>query len=875
MLVGGGFRSHQLGPIYFHVPTARCHLQRSSRDLFIYTKFKMIHPLLASLTILLLFDHAKAGDVNIYPCNDKYDRIQGNRGFLSITRNISTCGFRTQDDNHFLALRLDNLKLKAGDKLEIKPDRPTDNTKSIYQPPFQPGYLVSGIEEPTLTFTFNGTDGTTMLVEFVQDLTSLPISADNSNDLNIQLLGLNDVKLEVYKTIQDTIHLQLEGAKMSDNSLGHALISTPNVLLPIASEQGQSFRLRTSTVLSNCSGTFTDSKEDTHEITGPDARLLNQTYKCVNLFKTTLGEQAHYEASFDNFLGMVDLDDQLILEDGTGSDTSLSIIKSKSGDYLGRSYNFRGQNLAVIYESPRVVSPSQVQFKLSIRAKASGGIINKQGALVFPKGGRVRYILQPDSQQYAAIEISNQLKLQDANLTISSENTPAATFAENTLLPPIVMLKDPNLPMVLDFDGKSFSKLAGSIKFKSLVSGCHSLTSSDHGHFSVTTGNSTCYWTIASNKKVNLMINNNDLGPLGCLTIQALSGGKPLYSKCNLGSSEILPIFTLSQCYVNVSLSQSGKNFDATLFPASEAVQSDLGDRKEISSPGYPQSYAWSSETETIALNATGKNYLLTFADVDIRAGEKFLIGNQELDIIKGDYPLSNISTSLTIKRSADTNDYSFHRGFKVLIRNFDRILMADMSKKRFVSGPNVTSLFVKLSSPGPTATEFGKFISFNISFASPPQNFSLLTYDDRSMKGHLITSTNYSGSTTSDTLLIVYTPEKPNSILPEMIVDYSTKSCVTADHICDNFTRCVPQAKLCKGISYCEDGSDLRVVCSDGPAPAPRIVETGVSGVTVFILSVLMLTLGAVSAIFGPDLFKLLENRFRSGQYTTFTSTE
>lgn len=206
----------------------------------------------------------------------------------------------------------------------------------------------------------------------------------------------------------------------------------------------------------------------------------------------------------------------------------------------------------------------------------------------------------------------------------------------------------------------------------------------------------------------------------------------------------------------------------------------------------------------------------------------------------------------------------------------FDYIIEADTTKQEITTPVNSTSVLVKISSPSQKATSFGKRVQYNVTIGASSHNYHYGVHDSRSVNSPSLG--NHSGVTTSDSLMIVYRlTDNGNATLPEMKIQYNFLDChPETDVICDDFTRCVPNEMLCKGIGYCVDSSDLKISCnSTGTIPVPKIIEQGLGGMAVFFLCVFMLILGAIGALYGPDLYKTLESRFRSGHYSTFTSVE
>lgn len=837
----------------------------------------MIHHILTFLLLSTTISYTLASEFNCSPSNDHVDAISGT---LVINQTLKSCGFTARDNSSFFAFRTDDLNLRVGDSLILKPKKDGEQEHKFYAP-LDVGYVVSGLLEPIIEFKFNQTDNALLsTARFVQNEPVLSINADINNNFVIVPVEIKSIKLNIIKSIADSVHLEVIGAKLEGTTLTHMLINESNITVPLEFEGNNTVRIRTSSVYSKCSGAYKDVSETSHELNGPDASLLKKPYQCVNIFKFNSVEQnAHYEADFKNFIDLVDSDDELILDDGS-SDSRYAILKSEANSYAGQLVAFKGKELAVIYNSPRFLSASKIQFKLTVQAKNHGGIVvAPETVLNFPPStsGGLRYELRPQSQEFASIRVANDFKLLNANLTISSSGKLLTRFLENAKLPPVVASNEKNVPLILEFSAKSFNKLDKSITFKSLRSTCHKTSPGVQGGFSaVGPEKEPCYWTVGSSENLKLKVDYNDLSPNGCLTIQPMFEDKPIFDKCNLSSTDVLPTFDLNQVYVVVKLPSNNTRLDASLSNSQYKAQAILDPTEEvlISSPSYPVSYEWSNKQQVYAINGTGKNYLMTVNDVDIRKGEKLLVNNIQVNSSSFDTIYSNTTVNVTIVRSSASKDFDQHRGFNLTALRFDRVITTDSTSNRTSTPLNVTSILLKISSPGKRGS-FGKKIVYNITSAD--KTFDFLLYDGRSIKSYSMNVTEkLKGLTTSDTLFLTYRASKPNVTLPVLTIDYSfVNNCnSTFDHLCDNFTRCVSKDKLCQGVLYCDDKSDIKR-CKAGPTPQPEIREVGLSGFGVFILSVFMVSLGVVSALYGPGLFKTLEDRFRSGQYTTFSSVE
>lgn len=820
------------------------------------------------LLLALLVVHSSADD---FTCSEPITRVDASQGSLIIPRKGKSCGFVAQDNSQVFAIRIDDLKLRAGDSLTIKSVRTTTNF--TFTPPFNAGYFFSGLTETQFMFSFRTTDESTTRTEFLQNKPVLPLDGDINNDFEVTPVSLKTITLSFTKTIANLVHVEVIGAKISNNPLGHILVKESSLDIPIEFQDNQIARIRTSPALESCSNTFADDKEQQHEITGPDAKDTSKKYKCVNIFKSTLPSPAHYQADFKNFIDLNSPTDKLTLSDG-GSDSPMHISHSDAKSYVGQIVTFDGPYLLVIYESLLDSSKSQIQFRLTVELKAQGGILRKDGAITLPATGQVRYVLKPDPEKYALIELTKAPKLQGVSLNVSADGEIIAEFEDGFTLPPVVALNKLGQAMVLDFSGKSFDKLKDAINFKQVEKHCHATSTRFFHGFSVADTEGTCYWTISSKEPVAV---NFDIVNLPtsktCLQIRRLTDDKPFFHQCHLDQTLVLPSFNISQASVQVDLTKESR-IQAALSPSQDQlVTLELNNSFSIISSGYPASYGIYPENSQYSLYSNKKVHVITPFDVDIRAGENLLINNNPL---LEDVVIRNTTAIITLSRPKLPTDFGIHRGYKLTVFRFDQVDEADSNKTQLKSTDKLTSYLAKISFPSADKKTFGKMVSYNITFASTG-SYQVAVYDDRSLAGRSVVSSTemFHGTTTSDTLLISYSTSKPNTTLPIMTVDYLQVECGKSGHVCDSNTRCVPVEKLCKGVSYCKDLSDLKEVCSAGPAPEPKVIETGVGGITVFILCVLMLSLGIVVALYGPDLYRAFESRFRSGQYTTFSSTE
>lgn len=825
--------------------------------------YRLSLALLLSVVINILGVQS-ATDVKVYECTDSKDfvRLDDPTGIIKLTKNVKECRFKTKDNTSLLAIRTDNLALEKNETIQFSSNGETPT----FSAPFHNGWIINGFKEPELIFNMVNLDKSIMFIEYIQD-SSIPFDVDVIDYATLKPSNIEKVDLLVKKTINNTIHLDIDSE--------HTLIKENQQTIPITFNKDNNIIIKSSIALETCSGTFDDKFDTTHDISGPDVTNGPQAYECVNIFKTE--NSGHYDVDFKDFLGLVDDADQLVIGN--------TLIKNPQDEnYKKKLISYEGNKLTIIYKSPKRIAPKKFQFKLTVVAREFGGILENQGDLKFANKDQIHFVLRPTIGQYASIQMPANFKLQDVNLKLTS-NSKVVEFGQNIKLPQILALDEQDTDMILDFSGKGLDKLDKKIVFKSLQSHCHKIIQ-EPGDVVSFSGPITepCYWMMASSNNFDLKFDHNDLNPNGCIEIVSQEEDKPIYSKCGLSQNDVLPTFILKQAYINVKLQSKDTRVIASFSSSASKSQITLNpEEKDITivSQGYPVSYPWSAEKQSYTLSGVNKNYLFSIYDVDIRAGEKLNLDSEEInknDLITGDIIRSNVNTTITLSRSSKTSDFNQHRGFKLTAKQFTEVYSANITKNQLITSGNSNDLLIKISAPGTKKDSFGMRLSYNITIKNVDKNSVLSIYDGRTILKHQIVSPSLVGESTSDTLLFVYKNEKAK--LPIATVNYQTIACNTTndDHVCDMFTRCVPKNLICQNPRqfYCDDGSDVKIQCNGNkPIPPPKIIETGLSGIAVFILCMLMLAFGAVGAIYGPDLYKNLENRFRSGQYSTFNSVE
>lgn len=830
------------------------------------TEFKMSNHVF--IVALLLAPLATLVVSDTFHCEEKFKTLNGSSGFLDIKRNQAACGFEADADSMYFAIRTDDLKLYNGESLTINPGESAKNPISITEN-LDPGLALFQMPKVRIEFKLSKLDGSMMRLQFFQSKNSvatLPIDSDKSIQLTIRAYDTGNFNLAFSKSVKDPAHLELTN---SGDTFGHYLMEDSNKTIPVKITNNQPIVVKTTLVRADCSKNYVDETETSHEIVGPDAKVIDGNYKCVNIFTTSMKDQAHFDVNFSNFLDIVDNDDELIIDDGL---QPLKIIRYTAKHYyqLKPNLSFKNQRLAVIYDSPVKAQPRAV-FRLTVSSKAFGGVIDEYRALSLPTKGSARYTLRSqDSDSISALEIKG--KLTGAKMSVRNYENDIIALDGNMFLPPVIAFNEMS-DTYLDFD--IVSKVPATLSYRR-ESNCSGTIFGTSGTISLK-GNNTCYWLIGSSSVLN--IDSHNLQQTNsCLEIHPLDSDKPMLNLCNIDQAKVFPQFSIGPAYLKITLASEISSFDASISQTvNSLIQTSKGQRTIYSSSGYPASYVISNKDDKFSIDAKNKSMVLSVADIDIRTGEKMMVNNVELSgttyLASGDIDISNKLTDVVLKKSPTSNDFDLHKGYSLIVNQYDIIISADMKKTSIQTPKNSTSLLLRISAPQ------SKRLTYNITSLEPKNlNYVMNVTDSKSLLGRRVDDKErLNGTSTSSTILISFETTAPKAVLPEFKIAYSQLACnQTSDHVCDQSTRCVPAEKLCKGKSYCLDGSDSRVPCTSGPIPQPQIITTGgYSGISLFIMSVVMFSLGILATIYGPDLYKSAENRFRSGQYTTFTSTE
>lgn len=715
---------------------------RGTDSLAASSKVSIKMKLLITLFLLAIASQDAVIDAqdNVYNCGDEIK----SSGTLVIPENKAECIFNTADGTLDLMLETDGLLLTVNDTLTITS---VQMGKSFtYAPPFDAGYLHIGgdIVKPTLNFTLKG--GKAMKITFTNDRT-LKISADMNHNFKITSVGgFTDLVLKFDKTVNESVLVELNPPpEDKELILGNHLMSSNSTreIVYAKADKSQVIRVKTTIVNKTCSNSF-DIVDKPVEIVGPDQ--VSFPYECANLFRfgiqnPTQGNylasyitnsderkyiviilytnslydlsEAHFDVDFKNFISLADQDDELIIKDAL---RRIFIDKSSEVTYKGTKISNTGRDLIIMYRSPIVTkNRTPTGLRLTVIPANYGGVVFGSSSIKLPTGTPATYTLIPDESRCAVITSTGIIVSENASLTLSG-----AVFGPNTELPPVIGTSERSKQLTISYSGKKDL----SMQFSSDDNCCHRISSDLSGRFSLIGGQKeACLWTVAPGEEVAIRFDENDLGPNDCVTIQSLTAKVPLYSRCGIKVDEVIPSFVVSQAYVNVSLPTKGSKFSASLTKAPKKLSLyESVDSSSIKSAGYAISYPVMSGNEFYSLNATKKNYLLSVADIDLRTGEKLLVGKAEVNqknlLAVGDLIISNSTVNITLTRPPIPTDFSLHKGVKIAITAFDdiQVLNANITTK-------VNNSLIKISSPP------AHRINYNITSAS-----GLKLFDGRSM---------------------------------------------------------------------------------------------------------------------------------------------
>jgi len=807
-----------------------------------------------------------------YICSDKPNPMAPTDKSILIKSGTKSCSILTGTGVTFFGLKTDGLVTSHLNFIDIV------GTGKNVNGSFSPGYLLFWYQNQTISFNFDTPSTSDITLEFLRNPSNVTFSFSVKTDLQIRLFGFESQAKKgeklfdavMSKNIENHGHVIILGSLLQ---FGHYLMTSQPLQVPIKVDQSSTgvIAIKFSPVLPECSKYFAlDAPEKSQEINGP-TNPPSEGYSCLNLFEATFNaKEAHFDVDFANFITFQNSEDILTLNDGKNS---LTIGMADSHDYEKRLINFETKFLSVLYESPGPFQPTRVSFKITVRSKASGGLVTTDRALVLPSSGSSLYTLIPQAGKVASL---NFKKLTGVQMVLWDDMNKKIRLGDKLVLPPSIVAGRPDSKIYLNIS--TVGKVNGDLTFSSLDKSttCGGIFYESAGVMSVKSAQTkTCSWLLGAERSL-LNIDYQAMIPEGCLEIRQLSQSSPVYKKCNVSLDVILPKFQLEPSHVKVTLGQNTTEFEASLsrvVPTFNWIEQS--NQKNITSVGFPINYHWSSQSDTFTLNGVKKSMFISIATLDLRQGEKLLINNKEAsnDLTSSyDYDISNTTATLSLKRSSSTDDFSYHKGFKIVASEFEKYIVADMTKDTVNTPKNLKSVLIKIQGSS------NKRISYNVSLSGPEQDYYMSVIDSRTLVGRQVyEEEKVIGSTTSDTLLVSVTSKKGASI-PALGIQYKQLDCnTTIDHICDNSSRCVPAEKLCKGKVYCQDKSDSKLLCSSGPVPIPppSPVYKGVGGFTVFVLCVLMFTFGALATLYGPDLYKNMEGRLRSGRYTTFSSTE
>lgn len=468
---------------------------------------------------------------------DQPAHLTEDEGQITILTNSTLCIFKSRNDDTFVALKLDDLKLEPGDSLSVSSD---GYPKRTYEPPFDSGYIVTGFPEPKFTISFNNLRNSSFQLSYLE---KPPLKLNAENNIHIHIIPVDCNKTSIQFSTKQLIHLETSNAKLGGLSLKHQLLNSGNSTVDVnfGDDGYMVTELKTSGVLANCSGFHEILPENNTQIIGPNPNAVNQ-YKCVNIFSLTK-PSGHLEADFVNFNGLSDTVDVLILDDGQ---ETLKIDSSNEKSFRNADrYLFRAKNLAVIYDSPHKNQQGQ-QFNLSVIATNYGGFVDA-GPLQFPpklnQPTRIRFILPPNSS-FAAQKL-DPIDLKPTNLSVKLLENGKQLGVFSRFLPPKLAANSPQSRLVLDFVGNDFSALQNWRVGPS--QGCYQMVPDDTY---ITSDTKSCFIVVSSTteKKFELL-QSSYLSGLS-LELVSLADSTVLYKNFTNGP---VPKFSVTQMFVNIA----------------------------------------------------------------------------------------------------------------------------------------------------------------------------------------------------------------------------------------------------------------------------------------------------------------------------------
>lgn len=754
--------------------------------------------------------------------------------------------------------------------------------------------IISIEYNPTSNITFTEPDNDqTFLIYDVQkgyekNATQIDLNFSlKSSNIYIRLVGTNIPEI-------------LPDSKYDFLKSGFILTKESNALVKLRSNLTSYIYMTKKPALKSCS--FSHINVDTEisvTIKGPGKLKRPESYTCVNLFSLAPRKpKAQFKVDFKNFIGLSDDEDKLSVY-GSDPTFNLAMTRINSELYVNKVEYIQSQQLAVIYESDEKIRPNDIDFIAQVSTLFYGGYLNSNATLILPPTATpVTFFLHPNYNQTGAVAFGVR-NLGDVEMSITF-NDATITFGPGRNLPPLISNNEPNRDIILQFSTtKSYQSLKDQITFISSPNSCHKTSFTSQDSFSVIGKNYTqeCYWTILFNAPTNVQPLYNQLANDSCIDFDDTSYPKPIFEQCGLSRKTLLPNFILNSAgepsYVKVTSKSMNDRLlllyvdAADLFAKTKQIKAK--GQFEVTSIGYPLSYSFIKYSQNYNISTSNNSYIISPHDVNIRKGEVIDINGYQLNSddyqIKGDIVVQNLTyIPIMIKRETLGDDYSIQRGYYLIGNQYDKIYTLDVvntTKSNFKTGKNLTSIAVKLKSTL-KKTNFSGRIAITISPTSSSNNKD---YQVTLTDGNYVQSINHTfhdstkNETTSNTATITVklaSGAKPNATLPEFNLEYYLVPCnETSDLLCDHDTRCVPRSALCLGNAYCDDGTDLKIVCAYTGPIAPKIIQTGASGFAIFVLCIFMVAFGVFSTLYGPNFLKYIETRVRSRQYSSFSAVE
>lgn len=771
-------------------------------------------------------------------------------GTIKVDRINGGCRFENPfDPDSFLAIQLDDLLLYKNESLSVHTVKKT----VFYYPPFDAGYLIVGLANPSFELSLTPQNNSFNL-RFYQHKNFLNLTTLKNVKFNLVPVGLSELDLSIDNSYGLTTHIQLKGAKFETELHDYVVPSDKlQANLKIQSFDNNSVQLETSTALGSCSNFHQMFKEDSNIIIGPNATELRNSYKCVNIYNfnhSLIG--GHFEVDLKSFQ-LIDIDDSLLLDDGF---VTSKVDRSNYNQYNSSILLTRSKKLVLIYES-KFMNPISSQMKIYVNSVLYGGVLNmNQKELNFPKN--VHTIRFQISKGYEVIAKPKCKLPTNSLLSIRKGNKLLGQFS--SYIPPFIAANDADI--MLDFLFNPNTTIDNCFSVSNSTLNCHMIVDEEYDTLQF---GPNC---VKSNMLIGSKLAYKELTFLSgsmqkfCINITSLQDYK-FTRNCYQPNSLGLPKLIIDQASIDIDGSQMLTQVRALNLRKNMNLNAEP--LVNITSLGFQTSYPVSTINQTYTLKIpTNLKYLAIPDKIDIRNGESIKINGLEMRLYE-DMIINGTAAVINITRPELPIDFGTRKGFNIVLKKYDDILEASQNQTQIVVPKDAKSAIVKIK------TTLMQRIQFQI---SNPAALKAI-YDGQSTKHNQIPipiSTN--GTSTSNNVILEFQSDKP---LGPIKINYNFANFnSTTDFKCDNNTRFIPPSKLCTGEYYCLDGKDLLLNCSGVFTPGkPRIVEVGYSGTTLFFLSLFMITLGVMGSLYGPGVFRVIEERVRSGRYSSFTSVE